>query len=162
MTGEYNGPAVFIPVYECAYCDPLFDAEHFVTVLPINNVKTYLEHKGQIWVEGNDKRNRENLESVLYSKHIDVLREDTEKEASKKPNLNGWSAKSDKSWMAPDFEAWSWCQNLTQEQVRLILIEEKVKKREWGPDENSCVMCLTRHYIDARKKQNREFKLLED
>ena len=44
----------------------------------------------------------------------------------------------------------------------MILIEEKVKKREWGPDENSCVMCLTRHYIDARKKQNREFNLLEN
>ena len=80
-------------------------------------MKTYLLHERQDWVEGNDKKNRENLESVLYSKHIDVLREDTEKEASKKPNFNEWPAKSEKSWMALDFEAWLWCQNLTQEKL---------------------------------------------
>ena len=160
--GALEGEAVFNPEYAYDYCNPSFHAQSYVKNLNINNVKLYLEYEGHVFVEGDEKENRENLESILYSKHIDVLREDIEKEASKKPNLNGWSAKTEKSWMSDKFESWSWCQNLCDEQVTLLLIEEKVKKEEWGPDSHSRLMCLTRHYIDSRKKQNRQFNLLEE
>ena len=64
--GALEGQAVINPQYAYDYCDPLFDAQCYVTNLNINNVKLYLEYEGHVFVEGDEKENRENLEKTYF------------------------------------------------------------------------------------------------